>query len=75
VATPSEVKLANVALCTSAPPQPAGSPIRSRSQSIATVSASVASAEELRENAFWSRSETSQSAASAAGVTPPVTKW
>ena len=35
----------------------------------------VANADEARANAFWSSSEAVQSAASAAGVTPPVTKW
>ena len=37
-----------------------------------TYAASVASADELRENAFWSRTETSQSAASAPGSASSV---
>ena len=69
------MKLANVALATSAPPNPSGSPNSDRSQSSATVSTEVANSDAARENAFWSSSETVQSAASAAGVTPPVTKW
>ena len=46
-----------------------------RSQSSATVSTASASRDEARTNAFWSSSDTVQSAASAAGVEPPMTKW
>ena len=31
--------------------------------------------DEARTNAFWSSMDTTQSAASAAGVDPPITKW
>src|SRR4029453_1142763 len=75
VAQPRPVKLAKVALPTRAPPQPAGSPNSSRSPPSAIVSTSCANGDETRENAFWSSSAAVQSAASAAGVTPPVTKW
>ena len=69
------MKLAKVALAVSAPPQPGGSPTSSRSQSSATVSAASAKRDEARTNAFWSSRDTTQSAASAAGVEPPITKW
>jgi hypothetical protein len=40
-----------------------------------TVSAASARRDEARTNAFWSSRDTTQSAASAAGVEPPITKW
>jgi hypothetical protein len=67
--------LAKVALAVSAPPQPGGRPTSSRSQSSVTVSAASAKRDEARTNAFWSSRDTTQSAASAAGVEPPITKW
>jgi hypothetical protein len=67
--------LAKVALAVSAPPQPAGRPTSCRSQSSATVSAASARRDDARTNAFWSSRDTTQSAASAAGVDPPITKW
>jgi len=75
VATANEVKLANVALATSAPPYRSGSPNSSRNQRSAIVSVSAASGEEAWKPAFWSSSDAVQSAASAAGVAPPITKW
>jgi hypothetical protein len=75
VARASPVTLPKVALAVSAPPQPAGSPTNWRSQSRVTVSTASASRDEARTNAFWSSSDTTQSAASAAGVDPPITKW
>ena len=73
---PATVKLANVALPTSAPPQPAGSPNSSRSQSSDDrLDLGARARDETRANAFWSSSAAVQSAASAAGVAPPVTKW
>jgi hypothetical protein len=75
VAQPSDVKLAKVALVTSAPPHPSGRPNSDRSQSSATVSTSCPNADETRAKLFWSSRDAVQSAASAAGVAPPVTKW
>ena len=75
VARASPVRLAKVALAVSAPPQPGGRPTSCRSQSSVTVSAASASRDEARTNAFWSSRDTTQSAASAAGVDPPITKW
>ena len=39
------------------------------------LSRRLASGEATQAPAFWSRAEVSQSAASAAGVVPPITKW
>ena len=69
------MKLAAVAPVVSAPPQSAGSAKSSLSQSRATVSRRVPSGEPTQLKAFWSSAVASQSAPSAAGVTPPVTKW
>jgi hypothetical protein len=59
----------------SAPPHSGGSPTRSLSQPSTTVSVASANRDDARTNAFWSSSETVQSAANAAGVEPPMTKW
>ena len=69
------MKFAVVAPVVSAPPHSAGSAKSSFSQPTATVSSRVASGEPTQLNAFWSSAVASQSAPSAAGVTPPVTKW
>ena len=71
----SPVTLAKVALAVRAPPQPGGRPTSWRSQSRVTVSAASAKRDEARTNAFWSSIDTTQSAARAAGVEPPITKW
>ena len=52
VAHASPVKLANVALLTSAPPQVPGSPTSSRSHCSATSSTADANSDETREKAF-----------------------
>src|SRR5215212_4743301 len=75
VAHARPVRLAKVALPTRAPPQVSGSPTSSHSHSSATSSTAEAKSDEAREKAFWSSSEVSQSAAIAAGVDPPITKW
>ncbi len=68
-------KFAIVAPVVSVPLQSAGSSNRSRSHRIATSSSSAPYGELTAENEFWSSSDVSQSAPSAAGVVPPVTKW
>ena len=55
-------------------PLSAGSPSTSSSQPHATSSTTDAAGEETALNAFWSHAEASQSAPSAAGRAPPVTK-
>ena len=57
------------------PSQSAGRRKSSLSQSTLTASRREASGELTHDRAFWSTSVASQSAPSAAGVTPPVTKW
>src|ERR671916_136802 len=47
---------------------------RSSSQPVATRSAPAAAGEDTRRPAFWSHTEVSQSAARAAGSTPPITQ-
>src|SRR5437773_8653716 len=47
----------------------------SRSHSTQILSSRLAKGEPTQAPAFWSKLEVSQSAASAAGVTPPTTKW
>ncbi len=74
-AAASPVKFAAVAPVVRAPPHSAGSSKSSLSQPSATVSRRVPSGEPTQLNAFWSSAVASQSAPSAAGVTPPVTKW
>lgn len=75
MAVASAVTLPNVALAVNAPPQPSGRPTSDRSQSSTVASTVSAKRDEARLNAFWSSSETTQSAARAAGVAPPMTKW
>jgi len=53
----------------------AGSPKSSFSQPTETCSSCIASGELTQLNAIWSSALASQSAASAAGVPPPITKW
>jgi hypothetical protein len=53
---------------------PGGRPSTSASHSAATASTAPAAGEETALNAFWSHADVSQSAASAAGSAPPVTK-
>ena len=55
-------------------PDSGGSPSSSSSQPHATSSTTDAAGEETALNAFWSHADASQSAASAAGTAPPVTK-
>src|SRR2546430_1110538 len=57
------------------PLQAAGIPNRSFNQSTVICSMRAASGELTQLYAFWSRVEASQSAASAAGVPSPITKW
>ena len=52
----------------------AGRPSTSSSQPHATSSTTEAAGDETALNEFWSHAEVSQSAASAAGSAPPVTK-
>ena len=52
----------------------AGRPSASSTQRSATASIAAAAGELTRLKAFWSHAEVSQSAASAAGRAPPVTK-
>jgi hypothetical protein len=66
--------LAIVAPVVITPPHSGGSANSSFSHETATCSAREASGELTQLKAFWSRVEVSQSAASAAGVAPPVTK-
>jgi hypothetical protein len=51
-----------------------GSPSRSRSQELATSSTALCAGVRSRRPLFWSQALTSQSAASAAGWVPPMTK-
>jgi hypothetical protein len=53
---------------------PAGSPRTSTSQVAATSSTTAAAGAMRNSPTFWSHAETSQSAASAAGSDPPITK-
>ena len=69
------MRLAIVAPVVRTPPHSAGSSKSSFSQSTATRSSRVPSGEPTLLKAFWSSAVVSQSAPSAAGVTPPVTKW
>ena len=69
-----QVKLAIVAPLTSTPANSAGSSNSSRSQRTATPSSLEPSGEEAQPKATWSKAEVSQSAPSAAGVVPPMTK-
>src|SRR2546429_1814829 len=64
-----------VAPVVNTPPQLVGRPKRSFSQPIATCSSLEPSGALIHTPALLSRVEASQSAASAAGVEPPVTKW
>jgi hypothetical protein len=57
------------------PPHEAGSANSSFSQRIVTASRRDPSGVPTQLKAFWSSAVASQSAPSAAGVTPPVTKW
>ena len=47
----------------------------SRSHSRQMLSSRLANGEPAQAPAFWSKLDVSQSAASAAGVAPPITKW
>src|SRR2546428_13510985 len=69
------VKFDIVAPVVKTPPQSVGRPKRSFSQPIATCSSLEPSGALIHTPALLSRVEASQSAASAAGVEPPVTKW
>ena len=69
-----QVKLAIVAPVVNPTPALPGSPSASSTQRSVTASTAAAAGELTRLNAFWSQALTSQSAASAAGRAPPVTK-
>ncbi len=73
-AAASPVTFAICAPVVSPTPDSGGRPSRSSSQPQATSSATAAAGEETALNAFWSHADASQSAASAAGSAPPVTK-
>ena len=60
---------------TSTPLKSSGSSNSSRSQSVAITSRRVPRGEAIQAATFWSSADVSQSAASAAGVVPPITKW
>ena len=55
-------------------PQSAGRPSSSRTQPAATASATVSAGAAIAPPPFWSQAEVSQSAATAAGSAPPITK-
>src|SRR5437868_5035320 len=74
-AAPSAVKFDIVAPVVRTPPHEAGSSNRSFSHSIATCSTFEPSGELTHNPALLSMTDANQSAASAAGVDPPVTKW
>ena len=74
-AVASAVKLAIVAPVVKTPPHLDGRPKRSSSHRMDVASSCPPSGDDAHENAFWSTADASQSAASAAGVAPPVTKW
>ncbi len=74
-ATASPVKFADVAPLVKAPLHAGGSPNSSCSQATATCSSRIAKGELTQLNAIWSIALVHQSAASAAGVPPPITKW
>ncbi len=71
----SATTLAIVAPVVRTPPHAAGSPNNSRSQASDSVSSRVPSGEDTQVLFIWSIAEAIQSAPSAAGVVPPVTKW
>ena len=74
-AAATAVKFDIVAPVVKTPPQPVGRRKRSFSQPMATCSSLEPSGALIHNPALLSRAEASQSAASAAGVEPPVTKW
>jgi hypothetical protein len=67
------VKLAICAPVTNPTDTPAGRPSSSASQPPVTSSTTAAAGASTYRPAFWSQTEVSQSAASAAGVAPPIT--
>jgi hypothetical protein len=69
------VKFAVVAPVVSTPLQSAGSSKSCFSQSTEICSSRIANGELIQLNAIWSIALVNQSAASAAGVPPPITKW
>ena len=69
-----QVKLDVVAPVAKPTAAPLGSPSASSTQRSATASIAAAAGELTRLKPFWSHAETSQSAPSAAGSAPPVTK-
>jgi hypothetical protein len=68
------VKLAIVAPLTNPTVVPAGRPKSSSSQSATTSSTTDAAGVPMYRPTFWSQADVSQSAASAAGTDPPMTK-
>ncbi len=68
------MKFAVVALVVKPTPLDAGSPSRSSTHAAATSSAAATPGVTARSTVFWSQAATSQSAASAAGWLPPITK-
>ncbi len=73
-AAASAVTLAICAPLVRPPPAGCGSPSRSFAHASTVVSAVAAAGDIVCRPAFWSQAEVSQSAASAAGSDPPVTK-
>ena len=73
-AAASPVTFAICAPVVSPTPQSAGRRSTSSSHAHAISSTTDAAGEDTALNAFWSHAEVSQSAASAAGSTPPITK-
>ena len=69
------VKLAVVAPVVRMPPHEAEGRRGRAATAWPSTSSCPPSGDDTHENEFWSTAEASQSAASAAGVTPPVTKW
>ena len=69
------MKFADVAPLVRAPLHAAGRPNSSCSHATATCSIRIANGELTQLNAIWSIALVHQSAASAAGVPPPITKW
>src|SRR5439155_3476771 len=74
-AAANPVKFAIWPPVTSTPSQSAGNPKSSRSQRREISSSLEASGLASQPPAFWSSSDVSQSAPSAAGVVPPITQW
>ena len=73
-AAASAVTFAICAPVTSPTPAPAGSPSSSFAHAATVASAAAAAGDMTCRPAFWSHADVSQSAPTAAGSAPPVTK-